>query len=73
MQRIITQEEWQGLEHGVLQLIELCQHLKETNARLVEENRLLQEEKARLQRLIGEAERRLTPILEQLRALEAQA
>jgi regulator of replication initiation timing len=73
MQRIITQEEWQGLEEGVLQLVELCEALKRANQRLEEDNQRLREEKARLQDLLGEAEARLAPVLEQLRALEAQA
>jgi len=73
MQRIITQEEWQGLEEGVLQLVELCETLKRANQRLEDENRHLREEKARLQDLLSEAEARLAPVLEQLRALEAQA
>lgn len=73
MQRIITQEDWQELEEGVLQLIELCETLKRANQRLEEDNRHLREEKMRLQSLLGEAEARLTPVLEQLRTLESQA
>lgn len=73
MQRIITQEEWQGLEEGVLQLVELCETLKRANQRLEDDNRRLRDEKTRLQALLGEAEARLAPVLEQLRALERQA
>ncbi|MDM7322316.1 MAG: hypothetical protein P3W87_003325 [Gammaproteobacteria bacterium] len=72
MHRIITQEEWQELEEGVLQLIELCETLKRANQRLEDDNRHLREEKTRLQALLGEAEARLRPVLEQLRALESQ-
>ncbi|MEO1751780.1 hypothetical protein [Thiofaba sp. EF100] len=73
MQRIITQEEWQGLEEGVLQLAELCETLKRANQRLEDDNRHLRDEKMRLQALLGEAEARLAPVLEQLRTLESQA
>lgn len=73
MQRIITQEEWQGLEEGILQLVELCETLKRANQRLEDDNRHLRDEKTRLQDLLGEAEARLAPVLEQLRTLEAQA
>ncbi|MEF3193419.1 MAG: hypothetical protein K6346_04295 [Halothiobacillaceae bacterium] len=73
MQRIITQEDWQGLEEGVLQLVDLCETLKRANQRLEDENRRLLNEKARLQALLSEAEARLVPVLEQLRALESQA
>lgn len=73
MQRIITQEEWQDLEEGILQLVELCETLKHANQRLEEKNQHLRDEHARLQDLLGEAESRLAPVLEQLRALEAQA
>ncbi len=73
MQRIITEEEWQELEEGVLQLVELCQTLKRSQERLEDEVAHLREEKARLQDLLGEAEARLVPVLSQLRALEAQA
>lgn len=73
MQRIITQEEWQGLEEGILQLVELCEALKRANQQLEDDNRRLRDEKTRLQALLGEAEARLAPVLEQLRTLESQA
>ncbi|MGB9669772.1 MAG: hypothetical protein ACP5OY_00180 [Halothiobacillaceae bacterium] len=73
MQRIITQEEWQELEEGVLQLAELCETLKRANQRLEDDNRHLRDEKMQLQALLGEAEARLAPVLEQLRTLESQA
>lgn len=73
MQRIITQEEWQELEGDILQLVELCETLKRANARLEEKNQHLHGENTRLQDLLAEAESRLAPVLEQLRALEAQA
>ncbi|MGK0674373.1 MAG: hypothetical protein ABWU16_06885 [Halothiobacillaceae bacterium] len=73
MQRVITQEEWQGLEEGILQLIELCETLKRANQRLEDDNRRLRDEKTRLLALLGEAEARLAPVLEQLRTLERQA
>jgi len=38
MQRIITQEEWQGLEQGVLDLVGLCETLKQANQDLEGEN-----------------------------------
>lgn len=73
MQRIITQEEWQSLEQGVLDLVELCETLKHANQKLEGENAHLRNERLRLQNLLSEAETRLTPVLEQLRSLEANA
>lgn len=73
MQRIITQEEWQSLEGDVLQLVELCETLKQANQQLQAENHQLRNERLRLQNLVSEAETRLAPVLEQLRALEANA
>jgi len=70
MQRIITQEEWRTLERGVLHLIELCENLKQANQRLEVENLQLREDCYRLQDLVDETENRLSPILDQLRAME---
>ncbi|MEW5973220.1 MAG: hypothetical protein AB1713_05650 [Pseudomonadota bacterium] len=71
MQRIISQEEWQTLEEGVLHLVELCETLKQANAQLESDNQQLHQEQQRLQHLLGEAEARLSPVLDQLRAMEA--
>ncbi len=70
MQRIITQEEWQGLEQGVLDLVGLCETLKQANQNLEGENTHLRNERLRLQNLLRETETRLVPVLEQLRSLE---
>lgn len=72
MQRIISQEEWQALEEGILQLIELCETQKQANLLLRQENQALRDEQARLEGLLDEAEKRLTSLLEQLRTLEAE-
>ncbi|GEM_PF-2122578 len=73
MQRIMSQDEWQSLENGVLQLVDLCETLKQANARLEGENQQLHAEQRRLQNLLSEAEARLGPVLEQLRAMEANS
>ncbi|MEW6446295.1 MAG: hypothetical protein ACOZAQ_09250 [Pseudomonadota bacterium] len=72
MQRIVSQDEWQALEEGVLQLVELCESLKQANVQLDSENQQLRRERHRLQSLLSEAESRLVPVLEQLRAMESQ-
>ena len=62
-------EEFNGLEAKVNQLIALCAHLHAENQRLIAECRASRDEKSRLYKKNREASRQIDEIIDELRAV----